>query len=1440
MVSTNTNAVVQFDFFSHTNLTTSLSSGSGTFQPLGSLGTGAALVPSPALLTNKFTSNFYVTLAENNHEKTDGAVALHIIEIVPDRFRGSIKTVEAQNAFDEKINLRHTGDFGGNVADVYYQWWVREVDALDRIKAPNDRDRIPPSAGGWQIYQEALGLNAIAFSGRPDITLADKLFYVRYGQKDELASADSSNSLTDDPDTAAVSPESWTLIDLDKLNPSDAWRGLSSQVPYQWAGAANSPQLQADGSRRFIPQLVMGWVKRVLDRINPYEARFSRTFDGDSPATYSSMLQEAGPPYIGAVALNSDKNAIENVGLIALYETVLARAKELTSGSATDGTNQALLLAATRLSILYELLASEAYSDAQNSSLPISDERGLPIPSENGLATANPYVFAFQNQMASLLHEELALLRGTDFSKAYPVHNRLFWNYVKGLGEAAYNINYDIVDITEDGLINEFDAATQYPMGHGDAWGHYLSANNMHYELLKHISFNWRTRAELYSLLDNVIPADYLDEKSFARIAAAKARTGLEIIRATYREAYVADPQGQWQGYTDSADPARAWGVSEWGKRAGQAALFDWMVGNALVPANADQAASEETSQATEVENLDRIDRMANRAELGAIASSLYGIQKTLDEANTGENPLGLDSDALVFDLNPLELDGSAVKRRTHFEQILDRAVLAANNALTALGFASRAEYQVRRGIEDTRELQFQALQQDIDFRNRMIEIFGTPYEGTIGAGQIYEEGYDGPDTKLYMYLDRTDILELIPGQSPRMANLGLSSTASTANSDIKFIIYSASNDRIDSYSQMFTNYFLTKPFDEIALGTAGANEEAITIQAPVTETAEYALLAPDGWGKRRAPGQLQLKLQEMLRTQIELEMSVTDYGDFVREVMSVNQRLKDEVDRIWTWNASYHETSIGAAIAKAAGDIATAVSEFFEGEVQDTWTAGLIASSFMPRVVGIDNDAFAPAVGSVKTVFGGLTAGLRKGGLIAAGIAAAGYAIEGTFEGIEERDQMHLEQYGEVASMLSELGIAIDEDQYKRLQIAEKVQSMLILADEYRGLQAEGFRLLDERSAYNMAIASKAQRNRYRDMVTRLTRTDALQKYQSTFNSAQRYAWLAAKAYEYETGLSSEDPAAATTFLEDIVKVRQMGLWEGGEPQMGNGGLAEILAQMSANFETLKAQLGINNPQRETGRISLRSELFRISQVGSSSLLRWQQALSSSKVADLWKLPEFREYCRPFANPAEGAQPGLVIDFSTTIQPDQNLFGRLLGGADHSYSSANFSTKIRSVGVWFENYDKTVLNTQQLSTTPRVYLVPVGNDMLRIANSQYPEIRSWKVIHQRIPVPFTINQSHLSDVDFIPSIHSLNGSFMDLQRFGDFRAYPTLDGTTSSSDQMHADSRLVGRSLWNTRWLLIIPGASLSADPEAGLQRFVNTVTDIELQFETYSNEGI
>ena len=48
----------------------------------------------------------------------------------------------------------------------------------------------------------------------------------------------------------------------------------------------------------------------------------------------------------------------------------------------------------------------------------------------------------------------------------------------------------------------------------------------------------------------------------------------------------------------------------------------------------------------------------------------------------------------------------------------------------------------------------------DREYRNELIEIFGTPYQGTIGAGKAYPPGYKGPDYYYYAYIDVNEVSE--------------------------------------------------------------------------------------------------------------------------------------------------------------------------------------------------------------------------------------------------------------------------------------------------------------------------------------------------------------------------------------------------------------------------------------------------------------------------------------------------------------------------------------------------------------------------------------------------------------------------------------------------------------------------------------------------------
>jgi hypothetical protein len=285
---------------------------------------------------------------------------------------------------------------------------------------------------------------------------------------------------------------------------------------------------------------------------------------------------------------------------------------------------------------------------------------------------------------------------------------------------------------------------------------------------------------------------------------------------------------------------------------------------------------------------------------------------------------------------------------------------------------------------------------------------------------------------------------------------------------------------------------------------------------------------------------------------------------------------------------------------------------------------------------------------------------------------------------------------------------------------------------------------------------------------------------------------------------------------------------------------LADPLARLSQNFAVLKGQLGFNNPQTETGKFSLRYGLFR-QQAGFTNTLPlnsvftndWATELKSHIVPDLWQIPEFRRYCRPFAPESAGPQPGLVIRFSTTVTFGLNFFGWPLSGGDSAYDPTLFATKIRSVGTWFAGYDNS-----GLSTTPRIYLIPVGADVLRSPSGNDLATRQWKVVDQQLPVPFPLGASTLSDPSYIPINNSLSGTMESIRRFSSFLAH-TDQGSFVDPTQVTTDSRLIGRSVWNTDWMLIIPGGTLLSDPELGLGGFVNSVSDIKIFFQTYSYSG-
>lgn len=1322
----------------------------------------------------------FITLAENNDPSLPGGlpVQLHVIRVDDGPFRGDLKVLPGDNVFDERVTLRHSSDFGGDPAPLAFQWWYKPVGegfSVTDLPAPDPGDSTGDSildTRGWTLYQNYLpadgqGVNYITTGEGAEsglISMSDNLFICRY--------------------------KGYAVNQTD----TNTWSG--------WVG---DPSGTDDQPRAALSE---GWIKRVVRGLNLFDAR-TADFHSSAVSTYASMILEAGPRYEGPIAFNPDPAVLNKVGLIEAYQTVLERGKRLSiDGSPPvdfNPANNSLLLAATKIAGLYALLGNEAYADAQDPTIGFGTDSGQ-------YGSLSSSIFAFQNQLDSLLEEEAALLRGRDDKNAgvaaAPVYNRLYWNFTLGDGEVAYQQVYSISDVAgdpatsgPDGFINEKDARVLYPQGHGDAWGHYLSALKQHYALLRHPSFTWIPRSELVNVAGVSVEVDFLDERQFARTAAAKAKTGREIVDLTYRLNYVDDPAGQWQGYKDT-DPARAWGVTEWARRAAQGAYFDWLAANTLLPA---------TDPNPLHQGIQKIDRFTV-AELAELPLQAAQIQDYLDQADEGQNPLGLAKGVVLFDIDPAQVAAG----QTHFEQIHARAAKTMNNALAVWDQANRATELLRRNQDTVEAFTANTAAQERDFKNRLLEIFGYPYEGDIGPGRAYPTGYDGPDLVHYMYVSTTDL------------------NGETAPPSTHFTAF------FKPLMDQFKEQGITFP-DDTPLGVEGIPfaGSAIPVDFPVALASSYGFVAPAAWAARRAPGEVQLALSDLVQTQARLRRALQDYDTLIREINDRLYGLKGEFDldqRSLAIMKSAQEkvqtmdqAILAAQLLQVVMERASSISE----------AATAITTESLPKVIGLANDVTAPVRGVAR-----LVGFIAENGfdLIADGanITQSTLDLAKTFtENQAQLDMASAQLRYDAQQSLKDILQRLRLEAPLRLELFSQREVVLQSAGRYLAALAKGQRLVEERRVFRQRMAALTTEYRYNDMTFRIFRNDALQKYRAQFDLAARYVYLAATAYDYEVNLLGSDAPAGSPFLTDIIRQRSLGQMLNGLPVAGRYGLSDPLARLAQNFEVLKTELGFNNPQTESGRFSLARELFRAgaaqtqstNALGVLSARAWTDLLQSCRSSNLWDLPEFRRYCRPFAPESAGPQPGLVIRFPTTVTFGLNFFGWPLSGGDSSYDPSRFATKVRSVGVWFDGYDGA-----GLSLTPRVYLVPAGMDVLRTASGNSLATREWRVVDQALPVPFPIGASTLSDPGWIPIRDSLAGSFADLRRHAGFRAYHDAGFDLS---QMTTDSRLVGRSVWNTDWLLIIPGGTLLFDPDAGLDAFIQSVSDIKICFQTYSYPG-
>ncbi|HXP61328.1 MAG TPA: hypothetical protein VN829_12605, partial [Dongiaceae bacterium] len=427
---------------------------------------------------------------------------------------------------------------------------------------------------------------------------------------------------------------------------------------------------------------------------------------------------------------------------------------------------------------------------------------------------------------------------------------------------------------------------------------------------------------------------------------------------------------------------------------------------------------------------------------------------------------------------------------------------------------------------------------------------------------------------------------------------------------------------------------------------------------------------------------------------------------------------------------------------------------------------------------------------------------------------------------------------------------------------INQDLQSLSDAQGAYSTQVARGQQIQQQRLTYRQHAAALTQSYRTQDAAFLLFQNEDLQRYKALFNLAAEYTYLAANAYDYETGLLNTQQGQA--LLNQIVSSQALGVIQDGQPQFagsgtGDPGLSSALAQMYADWSVLKGRLGFNNPDGYGTVVSLRTEDYRILPTSDGDN-NWIDVLQQGLMSNILADSDVERYCLQIDDGSGLPVPGIVLTFGTVIGEGLNLFGQLLAAGDHDFTASSFATKIFAVGVDFDGYvgmdnpigTGAVTNAAKapnaLAATPYVYLIPVGVDSMRAPPlGDTGNVRTWRVDDLAVPLPFNVSANDFASNPMYTSANSLTEPLFTVRKHQAFRPVSTTAAFNTSiygangalQPSQYTNNRLIGRSVWNSKWKLVIPGNTLLNDPNQGLTQFINSVKDIKLYFITYSYSG-
>ena len=951
------------------------------------------------------------------------------------------------------------------------------------------------------------------------------------------------------------------------------------------------------------------------------------------------------------------------------------------------------------------LLGNEALADA------IDPTIGLDGISADDLS--GEFAFKGLSGVQDLLDEELALLRGRalpgspadwlnetiyypefkgpgDAARRVAVYNRLPPNATL-TGGAAYRSNYRVAD--------NYEAAGKFPQGHGDAYGHYLSAFKSGLDLLSFGPRNWPE--EFLGAIVEVLAANdpalevvrHLAEAGAGRARAAAQVTDL-LYRRDYRES--ADDPHAGELFADP-DPQRAWSMGEWARRGAMGAYVDW--------AFTSRAAPTDPAKGVRRDNLPELDELA-----GAV--SLF--QERLDTAGGGLDPLGLVQNVVPFGIDASGLD--ATSGRSHYEQVRDAATRAVGNARKAFEVSNQAGQRLRDTDKALSEFADHLDDTKADLDQKLIEIFGFP----------------SPDDPMDNDLDPT-----------------------TGNA-------------IESQTRPDLTNFL-------------ATDEA---------------LAAAGMRPRIAPGQVQIALSELRVAALRVDQAELALSDLGAQIQSQADRISlladVQLERV--------------KIITKAGDDQMALTDRAAQIADRKKASGLFGSFTSAVLAGIAGDPQ-----------GLINLASQLASDVADSLLTYNEGQELNTEFDIERERTRVQTWKEIELQGLDGRLAIDAETRALNALLRKSPQLLIDITAARELASQALGRLRQAVQHGRMVLRERRRlvartegdlveARWQDMSFRIFRNAALKNYRAFFDIAARYVVLTARAFAYEFDARSD----GEDVLSGIYRERRLGGAAGLD-----GGLQGVLNRLDGAVTVNN----FNRPLESLGErtFSLRRNLLGIGvEDFPADDLRFRGFLESRIVDRLEDTPEIQELAQVSVERDYG--PAIVITFATEID-SRNFFGR---GPELPFGNSNFSltrnAKIRTYAIRLDGVDAS-LGTDPESGSVFVYLLPTGDSVLREKTNR-PRIEDelitpWAVVDQFLPPPPLADIADFSRRAYNPwrSAAQAGGNYLNaLKRQRDSEAQIELG---QSEAKTRFNNNLAGRSVWNTRWLLVIPGSQWTSSSE-------------------------